>query len=359
MRSSTVFVAVCAVLAGAVLADDAVKVLDASNFDTFVGGELPAFVEFYAPWCGHCKNLAPEYEKVGESIKPSDGVLVAKVDADAEKSLASRFGVSGFPTLKWFPKGSLTPEDYNGGRTAADIVKFINGKTGLTKKIKEAPTAVTVLTPDNFDSVVMDASKDVLVEFYAPWCGHCKSLAPVYEKVAATYKGEPNVVVAKVDADAHQDLASQYGVSGFPTLKFFAKGSSDKEAEPYNGGRDADSLVSFINERSGAKRLLGGKLTPDAGRLPDYDDYAKQFIAPGADKSSILADAKSSVAILTPAEAEAANVYIKIMEKILEKGAGYPATELKRLSGMINNDGVNPSKKTAFMIRANILSAFV
>jgi protein disulfide-isomerase A6 len=146
----------------------------------------------------------------------SDGVLIAKVDCDAEKDVGSRFGVTGFPTLKWFPKGSLSPEDYSGGRTAADIAKFINGKVGLNKKVKEAPTSVTVLTPDNFDAIVMDASKDVLVEFYAPvrwrvspsplhrrvsvifftycgvsqWCGHCKSLAPVYEKVGATYKGD-------------------------------------------------------------------------------------------------------------------------------------------------------------------------
>lgn len=120
-------------------------------------------------------------------------MLVAKVDADAERDLAGRFSVSGFPTLKWFPKGSLTPEDYSGGRTAADIVKFINGKSGLNKKVKEAPTAVTVLTPANFDAIAMDPSKDVLVEFYAPWCGHCKALAPTYEKVATTFKGEPNV----------------------------------------------------------------------------------------------------------------------------------------------------------------------
>lgn len=65
-------------------------------------------------------------------------MLVAKVDADAEKALGSRFGVSGFPTLKWFPKGSLTPEDYNGGRTAADIVSFINSKAGTNKKVRAA-----------------------------------------------------------------------------------------------------------------------------------------------------------------------------------------------------------------------------
>lgn len=60
----------------------------------------------------------------------SDGVLIAKVDADAEKELAGRFEVRGFPTLKWFPAGSTEPEDYSGGREAADFVEFINGKTG-------------------------------------------------------------------------------------------------------------------------------------------------------------------------------------------------------------------------------------
>lgn len=63
---------------------------------------------------------------------------------------------------------------------------FLNQKAGTNARIKEAPTAVTVLTDDNFDSIVKDSTKNVLVEFYAPWCGHCKSLAPIYEKLAAT-----------------------------------------------------------------------------------------------------------------------------------------------------------------------------
>jgi hypothetical protein len=59
-----------------------------------------------------------------------DGVIVAKVDADSQRNLGSRFDVKSFPTLKWFPKGSTTPEDYSGGRSALDIVTFINSKTG-------------------------------------------------------------------------------------------------------------------------------------------------------------------------------------------------------------------------------------
>ena len=69
-------------------------------------------------------------------------------------------------TLKWFPAGSLTPETYSGGRTAADIVAFVNEKAGTNARIAVKPTHVVELTSSDFDKIVMDSSKDVLVEFY-------------------------------------------------------------------------------------------------------------------------------------------------------------------------------------------------
>jgi len=74
------------------------------------------------------KNLAPEYEIVGEAFDKESSVIIAKVDADAHKDLGGRFDVHGFPTLKWFPKGSTTPESYEGGRSADDIITFVNNK---------------------------------------------------------------------------------------------------------------------------------------------------------------------------------------------------------------------------------------
>merc|ERR1711916_282650 len=183
-----------------------------------VDGSKNVFVEFYAPWCGHCKRLTPEYEIVGDAFARTPEVVVAKVDADAHRSLGSRFGVTGFPTLKFFSKGSTEPTDYSGGRTAEDLVTYINDNSGTRAAIKKAPEAVVALTPSDFDEVVMDESKFALVEFYAPWCGHCKNLAPVYEKVAAAFANEEHCVVAKVDADKHKDLGGRYGVSGFPTI---------------------------------------------------------------------------------------------------------------------------------------------
>lgn len=106
-------------------------------------------------------------------------MVIAKVDADAERSLGERFDVKGFPTLKWFPKGNTAGEEYDGGRTADTIVSWINQKTGLNRKVKKTPSAVVELTAANFDQVVQ-SGKHVLVEFMASWCGHCKSLVRKY-----------------------------------------------------------------------------------------------------------------------------------------------------------------------------------
>lgn len=101
--------------------DEGVLVLTQENFDGVVTGNQYVLVEFYAPWCGHCKSLAPEYVKAAANLKASGSeVKLAKVDATEHKELGSRFGVQGFPTLKWFVNAE--PSDYQGGRTEDTIV---------------------------------------------------------------------------------------------------------------------------------------------------------------------------------------------------------------------------------------------
>lgn len=155
--------------------------LTPSNFDSVVlKAGKPALVEFFAPWCGHCKNLAPVWEELASSFAAFESkVSIANVDADEHKSLGKRYGVQGFPTLKWFDgKPGSQPEDYNGGRDLESLQKFVTDKTGLKpKKVRAAPSYVEVLTDTTFKQQV-GGDKNVLVAFTAPWCGRMSLFGP-------------------------------------------------------------------------------------------------------------------------------------------------------------------------------------
>ncbi|KAE9445839.1 hypothetical protein C3L33_22270, partial [Rhododendron williamsianum] len=351
----------CATLALLLLssaaADSAdVVVLTEDNFDKEVGQDRGALVEFYAPWCGHCKKLAPEYEKLGESFKKAKSVLIGKVDCDEHKSVCSKYGVSGYPTIQWFPKGSLEPKKYEGARSAEALVEFVNNEGGTNVKIAAIPSSVVVLTPDNFDELVLDETKDALVEFYAPWCGHCKSLAPTYEKVASAFKLEEDVIVANLDADQHKDLAEKYGVSGFPTLKFFPKGN--KAGEDYDGGRDLDDFVNFINENCGTSRDAKGQLTDKAGIIETLDTLVKEFVtASSEEKKTVYGRMEEEVEKLKGAAARYGKIYLKASKSCLEKGADYANNEIQRLERMLKKT-ISAAKADDFTLKKNILSTF-
>jgi protein disulfide-isomerase A6 len=102
-------------------------------------------------------------------------IVIAAVDATASPDLAKKYGVTGYPTIKYFPKGESVDkaQEYDGGRSADTIVSWVNNKIGTSRKVKTAPSAVVALTDSTFDTEAL-GKKAALVEFYAPWCGHCK-----------------------------------------------------------------------------------------------------------------------------------------------------------------------------------------
>lgn len=219
-----------------ILEEGDVLVLTSETFHHVVATRSPILVEFYAPWCGHCKTLAPEYAKAAQLLKP-EGIRIAKVDTTMEEELAKEFEVTSFPTLKLFVGGKPV-EEYSGARTAQAFVDYMKQKSD--PNYKPPPTAVLELTTDNFEEAVTPSAL-ILVEFYAPWCKHCKQLAPEYESAAAELKGN-GIPLAKVDATTNKELAEQYGVSGYPSLKVFRYGRPFE----FKGGRDSAGIASYM-----------------------------------------------------------------------------------------------------------------
>lgn len=455
-----------ALLLGVSAGGDVLEYTD-SNFEELIKGHEVALVKFYAPWCGHCKKMAPEFEKASTKLKANDPpIALVKVDCTVEKATCDKFGVKGFPTLKIFRNG-MEAQAYDGPREAEGIIKYMRGQAGPSAKelksveefkkfidgdenavigffesesklkdsfLKVADTErdrfqfgycsdaavlketgysddIVVFTPKklhnkfdphefkydgnydtdkiksflvhetvgmagirtqgnlfqfeqkplvvvyynvdylkdpkgsnywrnrvlkvaqdykrkvhfavsnkeefssevdqnglaerkdsdkpivaaitnegkfpmdnefsvenlkafvealladklepymksepipdntepvkvavakNFKELVMDADKDVLIEFYAPWCGHCKALAPKYEELAQKMEGE-DVLIVKMDATAN-DVPPLFEVRGFPTIFWLPKNSKGSPM-PYNGGREVKDFISFI-----------------------------------------------------------------------------------------------------------------
>merc|ERR1711863_146287 len=133
----------------------------------------------------------------------------------------------------------------------AVLKQFKAGELTPHLKSEEQPedwdaNPVKVLVSSNFAPVAMAEGKDVFVEFYAPWCGHCKKLAPIWDELAEKFEDNEKVVIAKLDATSNE--VENVKIRGFPTLKLFKAG--DNSVVDYSGGRTLDDFVKFLSPES-------------------------------------------------------------------------------------------------------------
>lgn len=216
------------------------------NFEVVLKEEKSAIVLFYANWCGHCKNIKPKYEAASVQMKKKNiSGMLAALDAAKESETSSKFGVKGFPTLKYFEYGEFKHDiEY---RETDLIVKFMENPEKppvIEKEVEwdEEENFVEFLTEETFKPF-LKKKKHVLVMFYAPWCGHCKRTKPEFNKAAEKFKDNSKVELAAVDCTKHSGVCSAFEVRGYPTIKYF---NYLKNQRDYNGERKSEDFINFL-----------------------------------------------------------------------------------------------------------------
>jgi len=184
----------------------------------------------YACAVSNKDDFAHELAEYGHDyVAGATPVVCAKDAAGVKYRMAEEFSVDTF-------------RQFMVDLTAGDIEPYLKSEPLPDNEGKNVKVAVA----KNFDELVTKSTKDVLVEFYAPWCGHCKKLTPVYEELGDKMANE-EVEIVKMDATAN-DVPPQFNVRGFPTLYWLPKDS--KSPKSYEGGREVDDFVKYIAEHA-------------------------------------------------------------------------------------------------------------
>ncbi|KAJ8517439.1 hypothetical protein ONZ45_g5366 [Pleurotus djamor] len=244
-------------------------VLTPENFnDTIAHGVW--LVEHFSPYCHHCREFAPTWEKLVKDVEenPDAGIHLAQVNCAVNGDLCDEHNVKGYPQMNLYRDGEY--QEYYRGNRDYDLltayitqhaehkpatppppppsVKAASVPEPLTPPEPTKPVGTTgrviQLTTDSFASTINDGP--TFVKFFAPWCGHCKKLAPTWTQLAKLMQNRLNI--AEVNCDEHGSICSSQGVQGYPTLAYYPSGV-DSKAE-YTQGRKIEQLRAFAEKAS-------------------------------------------------------------------------------------------------------------
>jgi len=263
----------CLVLvSGEITKDEGVLVLTEANFQEAIDSHEFLLVEFYAPWCGHCKALAPEYAKAAGLLSEKDSpIKLGKMDATEEAKVAEKYEVRGYPTLKFFRNGKDT--EYNGGRTAETIVSWLEKKTG--------PPAKTLATVEEAKQFVADNEIAVIGFFTDAESTDAKA----FLEAASNLDDYPFAITS----DAA--VLAEYKAAGVVLFKTFDEGRNDLEGDiteetvtKFVTGNSLPLLVEFNQDT--AQKIFSGEIK----------SHLLMFISAAAEDFSAKADIARGIA---------------------------------------------------------------
>lgn len=199
---------------------------DANFAETATASGTVSVVDFWAPWCGPCRMIAPIIEQL--STEYDGKVTIGKLNVDDNPEIASKYGVRSIPTILILKDGEVVDKQV-GVTSKAALTSKIEAQLPVAAPAEEAaPEAAEVpagpfeFTDDNFEASALKNGKVSVIDFWAPWCGPCRMLTPIIKELASDYKGD--AVVGKLNVDDNPNVAMKYGVRSIPTIIFLKDG---------------------------------------------------------------------------------------------------------------------------------------
>ena len=249
--------------------------VDEKSWDKLIkNSDKSSIVEFYAPWCGHCQSLKPAYEKAAKSLEGLANVAAVNCDEESTKPFCGSMGIKGFPTLKTVRVTSKTGKpiisDYNGKRSATDIVEAVKGL--IPNNVKR------VEDKDLGDWLEKDSDKPKAILF-----SDKGTTSALIKALANDYLGNmPFAQIRNTQAEANK----KYGVTKYPTLVVVPGGG--KDAIIYDGELKKPLMNDFLGKYA---ELRKAEVEKDA---PKKDKASKKDRAESSKASSKLAEASAS-----------------------------------------------------------------